>query len=362
VAKSRVLAKAKTDPKSKEESIEPKPMYDDPSRTLAPKRRKTGNLAVTVTSAKIGVVKQRSGKVFPRQGLILTLEFKKLLGVALSVQGMVELDAALCISPNGQTISRVPSDPNDPFEGVLGDTRISGEDSVTDTLVFEQPELKKDLELDLVPGRARGYVSDQDRRQLGAKADHRRLTAICDDVSEHASLPASPGGRLCGQPGSELQAASATGRFLGGDLSGAPASPAPEATVQRSVENTARKKAAKDKEEPRAPGSLMAGDNVVIHTDAPGGGFWAGKTEADVKALTEADDFEKKALAERKSLAGSPRTKLATEGRIRRYSNDAKARVLKVTDDAVSVEFAVGTDRGSRGWVKRDLVKAILAK
>jgi hypothetical protein len=43
----------------------------------------------------------------------------------------------------------------------------------------------------------------------------------------------------------------------------------------------------------------MAGENVVIHTDSPGATFWAGKNEADVKALTEAEDFEKKALAER---------------------------------------------------------------
>jgi hypothetical protein len=147
-----------------------------------------------------------------------------------------------------------------------------------------------------------------------------------------------------------------------GNAAEAPISTAPETTVRRSVENTARKSPAKDKEEPRAPGSLMAGDNVVIHTDAPGGAFWTCKREADVKALTEAEEFEKKALAERKSLAASPRTKLATEGRIRRYGNDAKARVLKVTDDAVSVELTAGADKGSRGWVKRELVKAIPAK
>jgi hypothetical protein len=35
---------------------------------------------------------------------------------------------------------------------------------------------------------------------------------------------------------------------------------------------------------------------------------------------------------------------------------------LKVTDEPVSVEMTAGTDKGSRGWVKGDLVKAMPAK
>jgi hypothetical protein len=109
-----------------------------------------------------------------------------------------------------------------------------------------------------------------------------------------------------------------------GNASEAPASTSPEGNVRSRVETTVRKKVAEDKDA-GPPGTLKPGDNVVIHDDAPGSGLGAGKVEADVKPLVEAEDFEKKALAERRSLAGNPRTKLANERRIKLYLTPRRA-------------------------------------
>jgi hypothetical protein len=128
------------------------PMFEDSSRWTVPSPAplKIGNVSVAVTSAMLDVVKLQDGSQLPRQCLVLALQVKNFSIRRLSYNGWSSA-TKLCYVPQRGNVERVPSSPGNPIVGTSEPTQIGSEGTLNDVLVFEVPELGKDLELDLVP-------------------------------------------------------------------------------------------------------------------------------------------------------------------------------------------------------------------
>jgi hypothetical protein len=360
-----VLAKEKSDPKDKDEADKPQPVYLDPNRTLAPARAKTGNLAVAVTSAKIGVVKHRSGKEFERQVLILTVDFKNYSAMPYVYKGWTNA-TRLCYVPNGETLPRVPSNPSDPFEGMLADgTQVPSESTATDIVVFERPaEPKRDLELDLVPGGLGGPLPILIAGNWVRKERTGGFVQAVVPVPKATAAPLAqvqPGG-FTGNQGAGFAPPPPTGTRgfpQSGGFMGNLAEDAPATTPIPAPAEKPKAKAPRKETKPKDPGTLAVGDKVIMHGDTPGGVVWAAKTEADFMALVEVENAVKADHVERKPLNLGPRNKLVSDGRATPYSDGMDGRVVQLTETAVLVQMTKGA---SKGWVRRELVKAAAGK